>query len=78
MKAKRKAYIPVAAMLAATLISMRETAYGKEAQLQIHKTLDRSERMRNDAELLSQAKAKRFRKRQIQLELKFKFKGDKK
>lgn len=59
---KRKTYQAKDKMFAPTLTHMREVAFGKEAQLHVHKTLDRSERMRNDEEMLRLAEEKRLRK----------------
>lgn len=59
---KRKTYQAKEKMFGTTLTHMREVAFGKEAQLQIHKTMDRSERLRNDEELLRLAEEKRQRK----------------
>lgn len=59
----RKPYQPKGLLLtSAVMASMRNTAFGKDAQLHIFKTLDRSERMRNDQALLDAAEAKRQRK----------------
>ena len=41
---------------------MREAAYGHDMQMHIYKTCDRSERMRDDDELLRKAQEKRDRK----------------
>lgn len=42
---------------------MRDIAYGHDMQMHIYKTIDRSERMRDD-DLLAKAEAKRERKKQ--------------
>lgn len=43
---------------------MRDIAYGHDMQMHIYKTIDRSERMRDDDDLLAKAEAKRERKKQ--------------
>lgn len=50
------------------LSHMRKVAYGVEASNHIWKTVDRSERMRNDEELLKAAEVKRQRKAMKRLE----------
>lgn len=54
----------------ALLTGMRETAYGRDMQMHIYKTCDRSERMRDDDELLRKAQEKRDRKAAKALRLK--------
>lgn len=45
-----------------TLTHMREVAFGKDMTMAIHRTMDRSERMRDDSGMLAAAEAKRQRK----------------
>ncbi len=63
-KINKKKFSASGGIQGAQLTGMRDIAYGHDMQMHIYKTIDRSERMRDDDDLLAKAEAKRERKKQ--------------
>ncbi len=62
-KKGRKPYQPKDKMLGGVLAHMRKVAY-VDSIVHVFRTVTRSEKMRNDAEMLADAEAKRERKKE--------------
>lgn len=70
MTTKRPRYQPKGKLLTSSVMaSMRDTTFGMATRVSTFKTMDKSEKMRDDDTLIAQAEAKRKRKNEKRKEM---------